>query len=129
MSLTKDALREKIWQELTANKVARFPGAYGRIPNFVGAETGARLLARLKVWQSANTIKCNPDSPQRYVRYAALKAGKEVCHAVPRLRKPKPFFELDPTKLEESALWSASSIRGVLKTTYKLTKREIRSVP
>ncbi|UCG11347.1 MAG: hypothetical protein JSU72_12435 [Deltaproteobacteria bacterium] len=129
MSLTKDALREKIWQALTANKLARIPGAYGRIPNFVGAETAARLLAKLDVLQSADTVKCNPNSPQRHVRHAALKAGKVVCQAVPRLPKPKPFIELDPTKLEESALWSASSIRGVLKTTYQLTKREIRSLP
>ncbi len=46
------------------------------------------------------------------MRYAALKAGKVVYQAVPRLQRRKPFIELDPTKLEKSSLWHASSIRG-----------------
>ena len=128
MPLTKNALREKIWEALTANKAARFPGALGRIPNFVGAETAARQLTRLNVWQSAKTIKCNPDSPQRYVRYSALKAGKVVYLAVPRLRDRKPFIELDPTKLEKSALWSARSIRGAFAAGSPVALKEMRPI-
>ena len=44
---TKDALREEIWQLLQKKKVARFPGATGRIPNFVGAEACARVFCTL----------------------------------------------------------------------------------
>ena len=112
MVLSKHALREQIWQELTVRKVARFPGAHGRIPNFFGAEEAARQLTTLAVWQGARTIKCNPDSPQRYVRYSALRAGKIVYQAVPRLRERKPFIKLDPGRLGKSELWHASSIRG-----------------
>ena len=43
--MTKDAIRHKVWTRVTAAGVVRFPGAYGRIPNFVGAERAARLLA------------------------------------------------------------------------------------
>jgi 5-formyltetrahydrofolate cyclo-ligase len=40
---TKDSIRKKVWSLLQAEKVARFAGAEGRIPNFVGAESGVRL--------------------------------------------------------------------------------------
>lgn len=110
--LSKQALREKIWQRLMLKEVTRFPGAHGRIPNFKGAEQAARQLFQLDVWQKAGTVKSNPDSPQRYVRYAALRDGKIVYQAVPRLRQKKPFIELDPRRLDESVLWGASSIKG-----------------
>lgn len=112
MSLSKQALREKIWRRLKQNGVARFPGALGRIPNFAGAEAAAEQLTSLPVWLSAKRIKSNPDSPQRPVRHAALRAGKVVYMAVPRLRDEKPFIELDPSLLEKADLWRASSIKG-----------------
>jgi 5-formyltetrahydrofolate cyclo-ligase len=108
----KQRLREEIWRALTVNKLARFPGAQGRIPNFIGAEAAAQHLTTLPVWQSARTLKCNPDAPQRSVRYAALQAGKVLYMAVPRLRELKPFIALDPALLGSGGLWQASSIRG-----------------
>jgi 5-formyltetrahydrofolate cyclo-ligase len=108
----KQRLRDEIWNAMTAHKVARFPGAHGRIPNFIGAEAAAEHLATLSVWQRARTLKCNPDAPQRSVRYAALQAGKVLYMAVPRLRELKPFIALDPSLLGAKGLWQASSIRG-----------------
>ncbi len=112
MAESKQGLRDKVWHALTVNKVARFPGAQGRIPNFIGAEAAARHLTTLSVWQLAKTLKCNPDAPQRPVRYAALRARKVLYMAVPRLRELKPFIALDPAGLEPSGLWRASSIQG-----------------
>lgn len=112
MVSTKEALRERIWSALTAKGVARFPGAYGRIPNFEGAETAAQLLTLLDIWRNARTLKSNPDMPQRPVRFKALKAGKIVYMAVPRLRERNPFIELDPRVIGEADLWKASSIEG-----------------
>jgi 5-formyltetrahydrofolate cyclo-ligase len=108
----KQALREEIWRTMTVHKVARFPGTQGRIPNFIGAEAAARHLATLPEWQGARALKCNPDAPQRPVRYAALQSGKVVYMAVPRLREIKPFIALDPAVLGPSGLWRASSIQG-----------------
>ena len=87
-------MREEIWRALTVNKAARFPGAQGRIPNFIGAEAAARHLATWPAWQQAMALKCNPDAPQRSVRYAALQAGKILYMAVPRLRELTPFIAL-----------------------------------
>src|SRR5688572_19880413 len=97
---TKEEIRQRVWSLMQEKKVARFPGAVGRIPNFVGAEKCARLLAAKPYWKRARALKANPDSPQRAIRQKALAEGKIVYVAVPRLRDEKPFIELDPTKLK-----------------------------
>jgi len=112
MTIAKHPLRDDIWRTLTTQKVARFPGAQGRIPNFIGAEAAAQHLTTLAVWRQARALKCNPDAPQRSVRYAALQAGKIIYMAVPRLRELQPFIALDPAVLGPKALWPASSIQG-----------------
>jgi 5-formyltetrahydrofolate cyclo-ligase len=67
----KAELRQQMWDRLEQADVVRFPGAHGRIPNFAGAQEAAQRLAALPIWrQAAQTIKCNPDSPQRPVRFA-----------------------------------------------------------
>ena len=81
----KAALRQEVWSAMRAAKVARFPGAEGRIPNFTGAEAAAERLRAMPVWQAALTLKANPDSAQLPVRQRALEDGKTVYMAVPRL--------------------------------------------
>src|SRR4051812_37369611 len=107
----KNDIRATVWRKIQNHKVARFPGAEGRIPNFIGAEACARLLSEMSYWKKAKVLKVNPDSPQRAIRHAALKEGKTLYMAVPRLRSEKPFIELDPKKLECSP-YAASSIKG-----------------
>jgi 5-formyltetrahydrofolate cyclo-ligase len=107
----KQRVRERVWAALEEEGAARFPGANGRIPNFVGAERAAEALARLPEWQEARVIKANPDAPQLPVRARALAEGKVVYMAVPRLRAEQPFLLLDGEKLGSSAR-TAASIRG-----------------
>jgi 5-formyltetrahydrofolate cyclo-ligase len=71
-------------------------------------------LCELDVWKRAKVLKCNPDSPQRPVRLRALKAGKIVYMAVPRLREAKCFIELDPSRLGKN-ITQASSIEGAFR--------------
>jgi 5-formyltetrahydrofolate cyclo-ligase len=92
----KQPLREHVWALLQREGAARFPGAHGRIPNFVGAEACAARLGEIAEWRRAQAIKANPDSPQTAVRRRALEEGKIVYMAVPRLREEKCFLELDP---------------------------------
>lgn len=110
----KSALRAEVWAVLTAAGAARFPGAEGRIPNFVGAEAAAERLRSTTAWQRAAAIKANPDSPQWPVRQRALEDGKVVYMAVPRLADEQPFFLLDPVRLAETPR-KASSIKGAAK--------------
>ena len=90
----KQAVRERVWEALERAGAARFPGARGRIPNFVGAEAAARARTELPEWRQARVVKANPDAPQLPVRRAALAAGKRVYMAVPKLRHEKPFLRL-----------------------------------
>ena len=107
----KADLRELMWGRLIEGKASRFPGARGRIPNFVGAEAAAERLRSTRQWEQSRTLKSNPDSPQWPVRQRGLEDGKLVFMAVPRLAKPEPFFYLDPDNLEDTPR-RASSIKG-----------------
>ncbi|MBW3660591.1 MAG: 5-formyltetrahydrofolate cyclo-ligase [Gemmatimonadetes bacterium] len=107
----KAALRERVWSALKDADADRFPGAEGRIPNFIGAEDAAERLRGLGIWGQAATLKANPDSPQWPVRQRALEDGKRVYMAVPRLADPRPFFLLHPERIEQSPR-KASSIKG-----------------
>jgi 5-formyltetrahydrofolate cyclo-ligase len=95
----KAVLRLEVWSTLQQAKVARFPGAEGRIPNFVGAEAAADNLRDTAAWKRSATVKANPDSPQLPVRQRALEDGKLVFMAAPRLAADKPFLALDPRVL------------------------------
>jgi 5-formyltetrahydrofolate cyclo-ligase len=124
---TKEAIRDSIWHLLEKESAARFPGAQGRIPNFVGAEKCAATLASCPLWQRAKTIKVNPDSPQRAIRQRALEEGKVLYMAVPRLRSLKPFIELDPEKLAVSA-FRASSIGGAAEHGRLVSLGEVKKI-
>ncbi|MEF8828853.1 MAG: 5-formyltetrahydrofolate cyclo-ligase [Haloarcula sp.] len=100
--MDKQTIREAVWDALEERGVARFPfPPHDRIPNFEGASEAAQRLTETAVWDAAETVKANPDSPQLPVRRAALRAGKTVYMAVPRLRDERCFYELDPAELDD----------------------------
>jgi 5-formyltetrahydrofolate cyclo-ligase len=96
----KQAVRERVWALLERERVARFPGAQGRIPNFAGAPAAAARLASLPPWRDARVVKANPDAPQLPARARALADGKLLYMAVPRLADARPFILLDPVRLD-----------------------------
>ncbi|MEU3458573.1 5-formyltetrahydrofolate cyclo-ligase [Streptomyces sp. NPDC006733] len=95
----KEAVRDKVWR-LLEREGAVPEGSYGKIPGFYGAEATADRLAELDAWKRARTIKANPDWAQLPVRIRALKDGKLLYMAVPRMASLQPFFLLDPETLE-----------------------------
>lgn len=124
---TKDQIRQRVWDTLQKQRVARFPGAEGRIPNFIGAEACAKQLAETPYWKAARYLKINPDSPQRAIRQRALADGKVIYMAVPRLRSEKLFIELDPKKLKCSP-YAASSIKGASQYGRPVTLDEVKRI-
>jgi len=113
ISSKKQLLREKIWGEMERLRIAVFPlPCRGRIPNFVGAEAAAERLRQLKEWKKAKVIFVNPDSPQRKVRENALKDGKTLIVASPRLKKGFMLIDLAKVKGKERF---ASTIKGAFK--------------
>ncbi|MBO0776162.1 MAG: 5-formyltetrahydrofolate cyclo-ligase [Actinobacteria bacterium] len=123
----KAALRREVWSAMSAAKVARFPGAAGRIPNFTGAEAAAERLRATPQWQAAATVKANPDSAQLPVRQRALEDGKTVYMAVPRLAEREPFFALDPDRLSEPPR-KAASIKGAARCGRRVALAELSPV-
>ena len=123
---TKAEIRERVWRAMTEAGVALFPGAPGRIPNFVGAAQAAEHVARWEPWRRARVLKCNPDLPQLPLRRRALAEGKVVYLAVPRLAQERCFLELDPARLANPSL--AATIRGAFKLGRPVHPREVRPV-
>jgi 5-formyltetrahydrofolate cyclo-ligase len=83
-----------------------------RIPNFLGNDKAAGLVRTLPEWKKAKVVFSCPDSPQRKIREFALKEGKTLIMASPRLKHG--FLQIDPrdVKGKEEA---ASSIKGAFK--------------
>ncbi|MCK4483014.1 5-formyltetrahydrofolate cyclo-ligase [Candidatus Bathyarchaeota archaeon] len=113
ISSKKQLLREKIWSEMERSRIAVFPlPCRGRIPNFKGAEDAAERLRQLEEWKKAKVVFVNPDSPQRRVRENALKDGKTLLMASPRLKKG--FLLIDPAKVKGRERF-ASTIKGAFR--------------
>src|SRR5262249_30140745 len=93
---SKSELRERVWSLLIERRAARFPGARGRIPNFVGAEAAARRLAELPAWRVARVVKANPDAPQLAVRALALRQGEGALKGGPPARGGTGLLERHP---------------------------------
>ena len=115
--MDKQEIRDRIWDDLETSGEARFPfPPHGRIPNFAGAAEAADRLASQPEWKRATAIKANPDAPQLPVRRRALREGKVVYMALPRLTAEECFLRLDPDELEDydaATTVSGSSTHGV----------------
>ena len=100
--MDKETIRQQVWDDLEDSGAARFPfPPHDRIPNYAGADAAADRLAETDAWRRAETVKANPDAPQLPVRRAAMRAGKTVYMAVPRLRDEKCFLRLDPEEVDD----------------------------
>ena len=104
----KQAIRKHVWDLLERERVVE-PGVHGYIPAFTGADRAADRLAELPAWRDAEVIKAVPDRAQQPVREHALRDGKLVYMAVPRLADDLPFYLLDPASLSVPPAEAASS--------------------
>jgi len=115
----------KVWRLMEEKGIATFPRPiFHRIPNFLGAEKAAQRLKELPEYKAAKAIFCNPDSPQRPVREMALRDGKILVMATPRLRKG--FILLDPRVIPQNRIFEASSIRGAFKHGRLIKPSEVK---
>ncbi len=117
--MTKEDVRKTVWRRIRPYALPPFP-VEGRIPNFKGSKEAAEKLSELPEWRRAEIVKCNPDSPQRWVRLNALLQGKTLLMATPRLREG--FLILDPGSIPKERFVEASTIRGAFKWGKKLKR-------
>jgi 5-formyltetrahydrofolate cyclo-ligase len=109
----KQALRKKIWRLMMTREIAVFPlPCWGRIPNFIGSERAAEKLRTTKEWKNARVIFANPDAAQRKVRENALKDGKRLIMASPKLKMG--YLMIFPNKVRGREAY-ASTIKGAFK--------------
>jgi len=105
--------------------VATFPKPIiHRIPNFVGAEKAAQNLRSLSEYKAAEVVFCNPDSPQRPIREMALRDGKTVVMATPKLKQG--FLLLDSKTIPSNRISEASTIRGAFKHGHFIEPNKVK---
>lgn len=126
MDQAKDALRDRVWR-LLEREGAASAGSYGKIPGFVGADAAAARLAEMEVWQRAGTVKANPDWAQLPVRVRALREGKLLYMAVPRMASLQPFYLLDPGTLTIPPEQAAES-RGAAEVARRVGPADMRPI-
>ncbi len=115
----------RIWRLMEEKNIATFPKpVYHRIPNFVDAEKAAQNLRNLPEYKSARVVFCNPDSPQRPVREMALRDGKTLVMATPKLKQG--FLLIDSSHLSKSDIFEASTIRGAFKFGRPVEPSEVK---
>jgi len=116
----KENLRRTIWRLLEERGVARYPlPCYGRIPNFEGSEQATLRLTATDEWRRSMVILANPDYAQKPVRENALKQGKIVIMATPRLKNG--FIVIDPSRVKHMESY-ASTIKGAFKLGFLVDK-------
>jgi 5-formyltetrahydrofolate cyclo-ligase len=107
--MNKADTRSLVWTTLREEGAARFPfPVKGRIPNFAGAKDAAARLIEHPIFEGVTAIKCNPDSPQKYLREAALRRGITVYIPTPRLKGG--FMRLDPAAIAPEDYADASML-------------------
>ena len=127
--MDKQALRVRVWDALEDSGEARFPfPPHGRIPNFAGADRAAERLAETEEWRGATVVKSNPDAPQLPARRAALRQGKTLYVAVPRLRDAECFLRLDPAELDATDYDDATTVSGASEFGRRVAPDEMERV-
>lgn len=116
----KQQIREKIWNAMKKKNIDTFPYAWGRVPNFKGAEKAASALGQLKEFKKAKTVFAAPDSPQKPVRELVLVCKKVLVMPTPRLKSG--FLLVHSVEGKEKR---ASSIKGAFKYGASVSKEEI----
>jgi len=87
------------------------------------AKAAADRLTDLDAWADAAVVKANPDAPQLPVRRAALRAGKTLYVAVPRLRDEDCFLRLDPDEVDD--IDGATTVGGSAEADVPTTPQDV----
>jgi len=107
----KESIRLGIWDSLRDKKISE-KSPYGRIPDFKGSNLAAELLISTPEWKGAETIFSSPDFAQIKVREHALKDGKHLIMASPKLKKGYILINPETVKGKEN---EAATIEGAFK--------------
>ena len=113
----KELLREKVWNHLNQNGLTSDGINTGRIPKFNGAMKAAVMLKNTPEWENSQVIFCSPDSAQVKVREYALRDGKQLIMASPKLKEGYLHINPEDAYRHESM---AATIKGAFKVASKI---------
>lgn len=109
----KQKLREEIWSVLENKDLIRTSkSCFGKIPNFKGASKAALRLQNTDEWQNSETVFASPDSALREVREYALRDGKVLVMATPKIKKG--YLLINPQNMNGNEK-RASTIEGAFR--------------
>ncbi len=111
----RERLRRRIWHLMENAKVLTFPlDTFGRVPNFIGAEAAAELLAQQPEFEQARVIFVAPDHVLRRARELVLERGKVLAVSLPQRlirRGLTPFLQIT----ERRAIKAAAKVDNFLR--------------
>ncbi|XP_016283333.1 methenyltetrahydrofolate synthase domain-containing protein isoform X3 [Monodelphis domestica] len=85
--ISKQEIREKIWDYMEAQNIADFPRpVHHRIPNFKGSYEACQNIRELDAYSRMQEVKVDPDKPLEGVRLMVLQGRKTLLVPTPRLR-------------------------------------------
>ena len=104
--MTKDDIRNRIWDLLEKKNLVSFPRpCRGRIPNFVGSDRAGRRIRELDEFRKANCVFCAPDRVLKRIREIVLEEGKILAVALPHMTG---FLQIE----ERGRIDQATTIKG-----------------
>ncbi|NYB52289.1 MAG: 5-formyltetrahydrofolate cyclo-ligase [Methanobacteriaceae archaeon] len=115
----KKKLREEIWSILDEDNLIRSSqSCVGKIPNFKEAPLAAIRLTNTLDWQYSQTVFTSPDSALKEVREYALRYGKNLIMATPKIKEG--YLLINPKKVRGHEK-IASTIKGAFRFGEKIT--------
>lgn len=114
----KEKLREQIWNFLKEKGLTHRETDFGRIPNFKGALKAANMLRNTPEWKVSRIIFSSPDQAQRKVREYALRDGKALIMASPKLKHGYLYISPEDAFGQESRV---STIKGAFQVSKTLS--------
>lgn len=132
----KEKLRKEIWDILESKNLSKPANIsicgvktesfdeppkppHGRIPNFIGSTAAAKMLRTTEEGIKSKIIFSSPDSAQKKVREFALKDGKLLIMASPKLKNGYLLINPADTNRNEKEV---STINGAFKYGKQLSK-------
>lgn len=100
--VTKRSIRLDTWQKIKDQKLTplrRF-SVFNKIPNYIGAEKAAELLAETDEFKKANSVKVNIDLAQEPVKLQVVKA-KKTLFVPPAQKSPNVYAKIKKCNPDE----------------------------
>ncbi|KXJ71481.1 hypothetical protein RP20_CCG020441 [Aedes albopictus] len=130
--VTKRSIRLETWQKIKDQKLTplrRF-SVFNKIPNYIGAEKAAELLADTDEFKKAKSIKVNIDLAQEPVKLEVVKA-KKTLFVPPAQKSPNVYAKVkncNPDELDVATQKKIVKLQGAEDTFQEIDMHGIEKL-